>query len=265
MSSPFEVIEVGGIPFAATNLEGATDWVVNDRREGAGTGVSVRLSNSYCVSAAHSDRDYSAVLKGPGVNFADGTPVSWVMRLIGGTASDHFGVRPVRGPSFFEATLDKGRRYGLRHHFVGTTEETLSLLTDRVEELYPGIEVAGTYAPPFAAFSKEFVDDIITKVGPSAPDIVWVGLGAPKQDFVTKAIADRTDYVAVGVGAAFDFLAGTVSEAPSFVQNSGFEWLYRLASEPKRLWRRYLFGNSTFVRLASRDIRKFLGRSGGRT
>ena len=134
MSSPFEVIEVGGIPFAATNLERATDWVVNDRREGAGTGVSVRLSNSYCVSAAHSDRDYSAVLKGPGVNFADGTPVNWVMRLIGCTASDHVGVRPVRGPSFFEATLDKGRRDSLRHHFVGTTEETLSLLTDRVEE-----------------------------------------------------------------------------------------------------------------------------------
>lgn len=241
-----QTIDVGGVPFCVSNLDHAVDWLLGrvlDKREG----ISIRLANSYCVALTNSDERYMRLMTRHGVNFPDGMPVALVMRMV----SKRYGLLRsdagrVRGPSFFVQTLDQGRREGVRHFFLGTTPETLARLQANVEIRYPGITITGSYAPPFAPVTEAFVSDCAARVNASNADIVWVGLGTPKQDFLTLELAKLTSRHCVGVGAAFDFAAGTAREAPKWIQDSGLEWLYRFILEPRRLWKRYLVGNFQF-------------------
>ena len=140
----------------------------------------------------------------------------------------------------------------VRHYFLGSTEETLQSLVSRLHDLNPRLNVAGCFSPPFsrdiASESNKWLEDIEL----TGADIVWVGLGTPKQNFAVNQMALQSTRTFIAVGAAFDFLAGVVPEAPLFLQNSGFEWVYRLYREPKRLWRRYLISNAHFLFLALR-------------
>jgi N-acetylglucosaminyldiphosphoundecaprenol N-acetyl-beta-D-mannosaminyltransferase len=247
-----DFIAVGGVPFRASNLADAVAWLahrVKDKREG----ISIRLANSYCIALTGSHAHYRQLMTEHGVNLPDGMPVALVMQAISrirGLPRRHVG--RVRGPSFFEMSLDEGRRYGLSHFFLGTTTETLAQLQTTVGSKYPGLRQAGSYAPPFAPLTAAFVSDCAARIESSDADIVWVGLGTPKQDFLSTELAKMTGRHCVGVGAAFDFSAGTVREAPKWIQDSGFEWLYRLVSEPRRLWKRYLIGNCQFAYLVVR-------------
>lgn len=238
----FPVTDVGGVPFQVATLEDACDWLLTCAIP-RGAGLNVRLANAYNVALASNDSDYKELLTREGVNFPDGTPVVWFMRLRGGKQ------RPsrVRGPSLFPLTLRESVRYGTRHFFLGGTPQTLARLEASVRSLCPGIAIAGTYSPPFTAIGETYISDCAERVRASGADVVWIGLGTPKQDWLGTALAHEVSVVSVNVGAAFDFVAGTVREAPSWVQQSGFEWLYRLVSEPKRLWRRYLIGNFQFM------------------
>jgi N-acetylglucosaminyldiphosphoundecaprenol N-acetyl-beta-D-mannosaminyltransferase len=202
---------------------------------------SIRLANAYCVALAESDSMYRQLLR-KGVVYPDGTPVMWAMRWHG--AADAFRVR---GPDFFENVLAAGVGPGIRHFFLGATSETLAALTAEVARRYPGIEVAGTYAPPFAPVDRAFIRTCVERVVASGATMVWVGLGTPKQDYVSTAINEQLGLPAAGVGAAFDFVAGTARQAPLWMQRSGLEWFFRLCTEPRRLWRRYLIGNVQFV------------------
>lgn len=242
---PFPIVSVGHVPFAATNLENAVEWFVG-LCQSKNAGVSVNLANAYCVAVASSDNSYRDVLQNRGVTLPDGQPVVDVMKFTAPTRISE-GVGRVRGPSFFQSVMDQGQQNNLRHYFVGATDGTLALLTGRVRELYPNIKIAGTYSPPFAPLDAAYISDICERVRGAKPDVVWIGLGAPKQDFVSAEVANRLGICAAGVGAAFDFVAGTVAEAPLWIQTSRFEWAYRLFSEPRRLWKRYLFGNARFL------------------
>ena len=240
--TPFPVTDVGGVPFQVSTLEDACDWLLTSaipRRNG----LNVRLANAYNVALASSDSDYKELLTEEGVNFPDGTPVVWFMRLRRGRQR----ARRVRGPSLFPLTLRESVSHGTKHFFLGGSPRTLSQLEAKVRSACPGIIIAGTYSPPFAAITEAYIFDCAERVRASGADIVWIGLGTPKQDRLGAALAREVPTVSVNVGAAFDFLAGTVREAPDWVQRSGFEWLYRLASEPTRLWRRYLVGNLQFL------------------
>lgn len=243
-------VEVGRVPFEVTDLSSAVQLTI-EAAESARS-VPIRLSNAYCVALADQDSDYMELLRGPGLNFPDGMPVVWFMKRR--VAEDVVPGR-VRGPSFFEKTLDEGRSVGLRHFLLGTTEDTLEKLVRAAGEKYPGVEIVGSYAPPFAPVDEEFHAGCVAAVSGTRAQIIWVALGTPKQDFLAKELADRTGMPCAGVGAAFDFTAGVTPEAPVWIQNSGLEWLHRLASEPGRLWRRYLFGNIRFLRSALRDSR----------
>ena len=119
---------------------------------------------------------------------------------------------------------------------------------------FPGITIVGTHAPPFGPFDDGVIEALAARITSVAPQIVWVGLGTPKQDFVAARLVAATNVTCVAVGAAFDFLAGTKREAPGWVQWCGLEWLFRLMTEPRRLWRRYLLGNARFLRIAARDV-----------
>ena len=235
---------VGGVPFEVTNLNTAITDVIALAKSDATVGTSVRLSNAYCVALASADDAYRAVLAGHGLTFPDGAPVSWFIRI---KTRELRRARRVRGPSLFVGTLDRGRSSGLRHFMLGGTEDTITKMVDEASKCYPGVQIVGTYAPPFGPLDTAFYEECRARLIRAQPDIVWIGLGTPKQDFATSELARQLPGVFVGVGAAFDFIAGSVKEAPKWIQNSGMEWAYRLCSEPSRLWRRYLFGNARFI------------------
>lgn len=243
-----ERTSVGGVPFEVTTLENATQQVLRAAIERSP--IPVRLSNAYCVALASKDQDYLQLLNADGLNYPDGTPIVWFMRRESQSLS-----KPgrVRGPSLFQSVLDLGRTPGVKHFFLGTTARTLDLLTDNMQRKYPGLLVAGSYAPEYGPLSDEFFDECCEKIAASNADLVWVALGTPKQDIAAARISARTGRVAVGIGAAFDFSAGTTKEAPLAFQKLGLEWLFRLASEPRRLWRRYLVGNVVFLRTATKS------------
>ena len=254
MKSPFEIVKVSGVPFQATDRNAATDWLIDLVTSQADQAVAVRLANAYCVSLAQTDAAYARIISEDGVTFPDGAPVGVAMRLLARREGRRPMASTVRGPSFFRDVLDKGRPSGVRHFFVGASKDTLAMLIDVVEKEYPGVDVVGSYSPPFAALDEKYIENIVTEVGFSEPSIVWLGLGTPKQDFAASMLASRLRCPVVGVGAAFDFVAGNVQEAPSWLHGTGLEWVYRFAKEPKRLWRRYLFGNAIFVESVVRQL-----------
>jgi N-acetylglucosaminyldiphosphoundecaprenol N-acetyl-beta-D-mannosaminyltransferase len=240
---PGSSIRVGKVPFVATDLEGATEYIVKVASESVP--VSVRLSNAYCVALASKDERYAALLSQGGVNFPDGAPVVWFMRGRGRNR----GLAPgrVRGPSLFRTATRATAAEGLGNFYFGTTSETLDRLTGQLRREEPGLVVSGQYAPPFGPIDEEFYERAVQAISATDASIVWVALGTPKQDFVSTEIAIRTGLPCVGVGAAFDFVAGTVAEAPQWMQSRGLEWVYRFYKEPRRLWRRYVFGNIRFL------------------
>lgn len=252
-----EKYRVGSVPFVSSTLDAAVDWLVESSSEpnppGA-AGHSVRLANAYCVALANNDPNYGNLLRNTGVNYPDGTPVWGVMACL--ALMRRGGDMPgrVRGPSFFREVLARGRGRNLSHFFLGGTEASLASLLIKVKEEYPGIRIAGGHAPAFGPVDTSFISEQTERILKAKPDIVWVGLGTPKQDIATTTLAETTGVNCVGVGAAFDFVAGVVPEAPTFIQKSGTEWLYRLLSDPKRLWKRYTLGNLQFLVAVASDV-----------
>jgi N-acetylglucosaminyldiphosphoundecaprenol N-acetyl-beta-D-mannosaminyltransferase len=136
---------------------------------------------------------------------------------------------------------DWGREFGYKHYFYGGAEGVADKLRDKLSQMFPGLQTAGTYCPPFRPLSKQEDEMIVEQINRTEPDIVWVGLGAPKQEKWMSAHLDKISATAmIGVGAAFDFHSGNVKWAPASIRKLGLEWAYRLAKEPKRMWRRNL-------------------------
>lgn len=231
--------------FSATTFAAAVAAIADSANKPLG---AVRLANAWCVVVANDDLDYRRLLAGPGINLPDGAPVAALVRR----RSDDKAER-VRGPSLFRAVLDQGRPFALKHFLLGTVDETLVRLSETIEEEYPGTEISGSWAPPFGPVTDELINTAVSMIRDSGARVVWVGMGSPKQDIVTSAIAKELGLTSVGVGAAFDFVAGTAREAPRWIQRIGLEWLFRLLSEPRRLWRRYLVGNLKFLWIAARS------------
>lgn len=241
-------IVVGGIPFQVANLASAVDECVGAAL--AGKSVSIRLANAYCVALASRETEYKAVLCGPGMNYPDGAPVAFMMRRREPTQPS---ARRVRGPSLFQNVIEKSNGLPVRHYFLGGTPETLEALVRRIRADYPGVLIAGSFSPPFGPVTDSVVTESVEKIKRSGANLLWVGMGTPKQDFLTSHVAEALEIPCIGVGAAFDFFARTAREAPVWIQRSGFEWLFRLVTEPRRLWRRYLVGNMQFLATVLKD------------
>jgi N-acetylglucosaminyldiphosphoundecaprenol N-acetyl-beta-D-mannosaminyltransferase len=169
-------------------------------------------------------------------------PLVWCCRRVG------LPTERVYGPDLMLAVLEQGVQAGWRSYFYGGLPGVADQLAARMSERFPGLVVAGTHSPPFGPLSPEEDDEIVARINAAEPDLVWVGLSTPKQERWMAAHVGRLQApVLLGVGAAFDFHAGRVRQAPSWVQRSGMEWAYRLSREPRRLWRRYLRNNPAFV------------------
>lgn len=211
----------------------------------------VHLVNAYSIALASTDPSTREAFC-DGLCLPDGKPLVWIARRVRGAG----GFSQVRGPQLFLDLMDRGRSADIRHFLLGATDETLALLRPELERRFPGVLVVGAYSPPFrplTAADLELQDSVIRAADPS---VVWVGLGTPKQDFESLRIARDLGLPAIAIGAAFDFTAGVISPAPEWMTKVGLEWFYRLIREPRRLWRRYLFGNARFLWVSLRRPRQ---------
>ena len=194
------------------------------------------------VEARH-DPAYRDLLNRGNLNLPDGLPVAWAARLSGRP-----GATRLPGTEGMQLVARWGLGRSLRHYLYGSTVETLELMKRRLAEDYPGIDIVGSESPPFRPLSDEEIEESGRRMRDAGAEAVWVGLGAPKQDVMAERLRDLQAAPAIFcVGAAFDFVAGLKKRAPDWMQRAGLEWLHRLASEPGRLWRRYLIGNPQFV------------------
>ena len=202
--------------------------------------------NVHSVMTARRDHDVRAALDLMDTASPDGMPLVWVLRRRGRKSQPR-----VYGPDLMELALPYGVDRGWRHFFYGTTDETLDRLTESARKLAPGIRIVGRDAPPYRPLTPAEEDDIVDRIRNSGANVVWVGLGMPKQELWMQSVRDRLPGISLmGVGAAFDLLSGTVPQAPDWLQDRGLEWAYRLWREPRRLWRRYLINNPAFAVLA---------------
>ena len=235
---------VGPVKFVSSDPARASAHIraVAGRR----AGVHVHLANAYTVALADESAEYCDVLAEPALNFPDGKPIGWVSTL----RQHSPRLKQVRGPQLFLDVLDQGRQEGIKHFLLGSTPDVLDQLTTNLERDYPGVNIVGVESPPFRTMTPAELAIQDEKIMASGAQIVWVGLGTPKQDREAQRLAAALPITAVAIGAAFDFAAGSLSQAPVWMRTVGLEWLYRFASEPRRLWRRYLFGNARFLKAA---------------
>lgn len=205
--------------------------------------------NVHSVMTARRDRDVRVALDRMDIASPDGMPLVWVLRRRG------YPDQPrVYGPDLMELALPHGVDLGWRHFFFGASDETLDRLTDRARRLAPDVCIVGRYAPPYRPLTSSEDDDVIERIRGSGANVLWVGLGMPKQELWMQRVRERLPGISVlGVGAAFDLLSGTVPQAPDWIQDRGLEWAYRLWREPRRLWRRYLYNNPAFAILATAE------------
>lgn len=206
-------------------------------------GGYVCFVNGHLAVAGHEDGALRAALNGSLMSLPDGRPVYLSGRLLGVSP-----LEAVPGPDFMAAMLDRRAEPPLRHFFLGGREEVLERLVAVVRSRYPTAVIAGAYSPPFRPMTEAEWVAALQQVRAARPDLVWVGLGAPKQEFFMHArAAALAPAVMLGVGAAFDFTAGTLARAPRWMRRCGLEWLFRLLAEPRRLWRRYAYTNAMFM------------------
>ncbi len=203
----------------------------------------------HLLVTAHDERAVGETLDAGTLNATDGVPLVWLARLLGHRAER------VCGPDLMLTVMDRGRTREARHYLYGGTPEVVERLERRLTTMFPGLLIVGTWSPPFTAQTEADLEADLKRIEAPSPDFVWVGLGAPKQDLWVEA-ARRRLHVAglMAVGAAFDIHSGNTRRAPAWMQRTGTEWLFRLASEPRRLWRRYMISNARFACLAARQL-----------
>jgi N-acetylglucosaminyldiphosphoundecaprenol N-acetyl-beta-D-mannosaminyltransferase len=222
-----------GVGISRISLATATDAIVSAVR--ADTRGYVTVTGVHGVMEAYDDPEFKDILNGSLITTPDGMPTVW-----GGWASGHSEMTRVYGPDLMLEVMRISAENGLRHFFYGGKVGVADLLKKKLEERFPGVEIVGTYCPPFRPLTEDESLEFENQVREKKPDIIWVGLSTPKQErFMVSHIDKMETKLMIGVGAAFDFHAGLLRQAPRAFQNAGLEWLYRVIMEPKRLWSRY--------------------------
>lgn len=236
---------VGTVDFSVLPLDAAIALVAALGRQRPEHGHAVHFANAYNIALAEKDPDYRRLLQGGDLVFTDGTPVVWAGRRLHPDQASTW--QRVYGPDVMTGVLQASTEDGPRHYLLGGSDETLRELQHRIARRWPGAQVVGAESPPFRPATTDEIDARDARIRESGATLVWVGLGTPKQDHEVRRLADSLPIVALAVGAAFDFIAGTAQQAPRWMQRSGTEWAFRLAKEPRRLAKRYLWGNPMFV------------------
>jgi N-acetylglucosaminyldiphosphoundecaprenol N-acetyl-beta-D-mannosaminyltransferase len=233
LSSPSRT-DILGVGVSIMNMDDAIrqcDELIRSNHQGY-----VCVTDVHSVTEALSDPTFRAILNGSFMTAPDGMPLVWMGRLQG-----HTRMSRVYGPDFLLEMCRFSVQRGYRNYFYGGKPGIADRLSARLTALFPGLNVAGTYTPPFRPLTAIEEKQLIAHVEQTKPDVFWVGLGSPKQERFMAQYCGKLDCkLMVGVGAAFDFHSGAVKEAPRWMRKSGFQWLHRIVQEPQRLWRRYL-------------------------
>ena len=212
------------------------------------TWADARESRYVCITNVHSvvmttqSPEFERVIGGADMATPDGAPVAWMLRQTG-----HLNQERINGPDLMWKYCQQAAHRNEAIFLYGGTSQTLEALQARLLDAFPGLRIAGAVSPPFRALSAAEDRAMIDLINSAGAGTVWVSLGCPKQERWMAAHRGMINAVMIGVGAAFDYHAGTMRRAPAWMQRSGLEWLHRLLSEPRRLWRRYLVTNSIFL------------------
>ncbi|MCR4589263.1 MAG: WecB/TagA/CpsF family glycosyltransferase [Lachnospiraceae bacterium] len=229
-----------GVSYEVSNIADAVSDVKDNKDELSG-GYAC-FSNVHTLMTAVDDKEYMDVLNNADRTFPDGAPIASRLRKMGFREAER-----VAGPDFMEEMFERTKDGSLTHFFYGSKEETLEKLERNLSEKYPGIRIKGMYSPSFGEVSPEEDEKDVELINEADADIVWVGLGSPKQDKWMAANKGRVKGFMCGVGAGFDFHAGTMKRAPLWMRKMHLEWFFRLISDPKRLLKRYVVSNSRFI------------------
>ena len=226
-------VNILGVNVSAINMNQALDTIAS--------WITRKEQNYVCVTPAHGvmacqrQPEMKRIFNTSGLTTPDGMSIVWLLQLRG-----YRYVSRVYGPDLMLAVCGQPFHYRYRHFFYGGAPGTPEALARALQSRFPGLQVAGTYSPPFRPLTREADQAVIEQINATQPDIVWVGLGTPKQErWMADHLGQINAPVMIGVGAAFDFLSGRKKQAPRWIQQIGLEWFHRLVNEPKRLWRRY--------------------------
>jgi N-acetylglucosaminyldiphosphoundecaprenol N-acetyl-beta-D-mannosaminyltransferase len=236
-----ERINVLGVGISAINMASALErierWILTRERQ------YICITGVHGVMESQRDPELRRIHNAAGLVTPDGMPMVWLLWAGGYRTAER-----VYGPDLMMAVLELSVARGYRHFFYGASEATLARLETNLRAHFPGLSITGSHSPPFRPLTSSEEAAVVEMINAARPDVVWVGLSTPKQERWMAANRDRLEApVLVGVGAALDFHAGVLRQAPHFMQLSGVEWLFRLAVEPRRLWRRYLRNNPAFL------------------
>ena len=250
---PAPTYDLLGVDLSILNIPDAVSRILG--------AVEQRQRGYICVTGVHgimesrSDDSLRAILNNAFLCTPDGMPTVWMGKLSG-----HPQMSRVYGPDLMLAVMEATREKPVRHFFYGGQEGVAEDLKAKLEQRFPGLQITGTFCPPFRALNQDEVRQLQDKVHTARADVFWVGLSTPKQErFMAEYLPQLDTSVMVGVGAAFDFHSGRVKQAPAWIQQHGLEWLYRVMQEPRRLWRRYFSIVPRFILLVAAE--KSLGRS----
>ncbi len=201
------------------------------------------VSNVHTIITGVKDERFKKITNNASLAVPDGMPLVWI-----GKHRGYKDMEKCSGPDIMTHLFKLSEEKGYTNYFYGGTEDNIKILGNELHAKYPKLKILGMYSPPFRELTKEEDDNIIKKINELKPNILWIGLGAPKQEvWMYQHFEKLSGSVIFGVGAAFNFHSGTLKRAPIWMQKTGLEWLYRLFKEPKRLWKRYLITNSLFI------------------
>lgn len=245
--NPKRRVDVLGVHVSTLDLPTAVNEIGRWIHEGERHYVCVR--DAHGVMLAQKDETFRQIQNASGLTTPDGMPMVWCGRWAGEKEMSR-----VYGPDLIQAVTERAGLEGWKFFYYGGTEGVAEELAEEIKRRAPGVQNVGTYCPPFRPLTTEERADVIEQINDSGADIVWVGLSSPKQEFWMDDVRDELNAAAlIGIGAAYDMLTGRVRQAPRWIQRSGFEWLFRLIMEPKRLWRRYVLNLPQFAWLLARN------------
>lgn len=237
-----------------TNMRETVDYLVANLEELRGNYICI--SNVHTTVMSYRDKNYNKVQNSGAMALPDGKPLSIVCRRRG-----FYDAARVPGPDLMPEIFKASKKHGFRHYFYGGSPETLKQLRIRLEKSYPWLNIVGMYSPPYRPLTEREDEEAIRNINRTEPDFIWVALGAPRQEEWMYAHRLKVNGVMLGVGAAFDFLAGTVKRAPTWMQECCLEWLYRLVQDPRRLFPRYISTNVTFLVTTALENREYRVRN----
>ncbi|KAA0988878.1 WecB/TagA/CpsF family glycosyltransferase [Dyadobacter aurulentus] len=232
---------------------------VDDLVELARSGASgyTCVANVHMLVEAANDKNFASIVNNATICTPDGMPLVWGLKLLYGIEQDR-----VAGMDLLPDLLKETERHGIPVYFYGGTPETIDNTRYYISQHYPQLKVAGMYSPPFRVIDQDEEREIVNNINNGRPGIVFVALGCPKQEKWMAAMKDRISATMIGIGGALPVMIGMQKRAPSWARNAGLEWLYRLAQEPKRLFKRYAVTNSKFLWLLFKTKMRLLSKSG---